>query len=358
MADKERWITLKSGKKVKLDENGTIIAGFHGFLGKNIKRLKTEKEDRTLQPYSKPSKSINEYLKENNNDIVKAANQYIKENFAGKYVTTIINGREQDILFTGNSGSELTKYIKTKNKIYFLEDVPEVLQHYTHTEKSKYERKDFPNFHYFSDIIEKEINGKKVKAKIDVHVGINPKSRDENEAYYYHVTKIKDTKKSWKNEQDDSLTSRSFKKESPQHFLYPASDANIRPQYEVVNINIEILEDEPMNKKNTIIFDSKSKRSLTLMALCTWNVPISPKKAWIPIMAMKLSIQKLWALNRIKFILATEKGKSLPKLQRRLTDCPSCGSTTLTVRKIRKESSELAQSVPTAPIMLPICRQA
>lgn len=206
--------------------------------------MKGEQAESELHPFIPPTKKFSEYLKENNNDKTEAVKQYIKENFTGKYITTIINNREQEVLFTGRSVEELRKYADGY-KAYFIEDIPNVLQHYKDTQPgSEKHKKDFPYFHYFEDVVEKEIKGKKQKAKITVHVGARAKSRDVNEAYFYAATKIQDTKKVGLFLGDSLLLSRSSNEEIPKNFINPTCDENIRPQYEIVNINTELLEEK------------------------------------------------------------------------------------------------------------------
>lgn len=155
MAEEKKWITLKSGKKVQLDENGNVTAGFQGFMGKHISKIK-DTETKILQPYSKPEKSFDEYLKENGGNRKEAAKQFFKENLQDKFVSTTINGQPADIHFTGRSGEKFRAFVtEQNNKAYFLEEVPSVLQHYKGSGKLTKERDDFSEFHYFEQTVEK-----------------------------------------------------------------------------------------------------------------------------------------------------------------------------------------------------------
>ncbi len=263
--DKEQWITLKSGKKVKLDENGNIVAGFQDFLGKNISKIK-DVQTTELKPYAKPSKSFAQYLEEHGGNKKEAAHKYFQENLQGKYVTTTINGQPADIHFTGGSWREFRRKIADSDiKASFLEDVPIVLQHYKGSGSLTKNRDDFSNFYYFEHDVEKEIDGKKIKAGIKVDVGTRKNTENENEAYHYKVTKItEDTKKAGGTAEGYHFTPNGVnepQKEAPSHFSQPALDKNIPVQGEIVNIDIQILEDEAMSRQN-IIMDSASKRSI------------------------------------------------------------------------------------------------
>lgn len=184
-----------------------------------------------MQPFTAPTKSFSEYLKENNNNKIDAVKQYIKENFEWKYIPTVINGKPQDVLFTGRSAEELRKYSDSK-KAYFIEYIPTVLQHYKETKPgSEKHKKDFPNFHYFEHVVEKEIKGKKQKAKIILHVGQRAKSHNVNEAYFYGVTKVsEDTKKVGSFRWDNGLfLSRSPKDDVHKNFFDPTCDSTPNP---------------------------------------------------------------------------------------------------------------------------------
>lgn len=266
MAEKDEvWITLESGKKIQLDENGYVIKGFSGFMGKHITQIK-DHEEKILEPYGKTAKSFDDYLKENNNNRKEAAKQFFKENLQDKYVTATINGQEAYIHFTGKSWQEFRRKIDTDEiKASFLENVPEVLQHYKNSGKLTKERDDFSEFHYFEHIVEKNVNGNTVKAKIKVDVGSRKDSSNENEAYHYKATDItEDTKKAGaiaRGYRLPSFEGKEFHKETPPHLSQPAFDKNIPQQGEIVNIDIQILEGKAMDRQN-ILMDSKSKRSI------------------------------------------------------------------------------------------------
>ncbi len=263
--DRGQWITLKSGKKVKLDENGNVIAGFQGFMGKNISKIK-DVQTTELKPYTKPSKSFAQYLEEHGGNKKEAAHKYFQENLQGKYVTTTINGQPADIHFTGKSWQEFRKRIDTDaTKSAFLEDVPNVLKNYKGSGKLTKERDDFSKFHYFEQTVEKNINGRPVKAEVKVDVGARKEAENDNEAYHYRTEEItEDEKKPVLSLEVTSyplIEGKEFPKETPPHLSQPALDKNIPVQGEIVNIDIQILEDETMSRQN-IIMDSASKRSI------------------------------------------------------------------------------------------------
>lgn len=305
--DKEQWITLKSGKKVKLDENGNVIAGFQGFMGKNISKLKEESKFEN-KPYSKPSKNFETYLQENGNDKTKAAREFFRENLQDKYVTTTINGQPADIHFTGASWRKIKMNIGNDEiKANFLEDVPNVLQHYKGSGSLTKNRDDFSEFHYFEQSIEKNINGKPVRAKIQVDVGVRKGSKNENEAYSYLVKNIaQDNKKS----HFERL--KEFKPNgTPSHFSNMAFDKNIPVQYEIVNIEITELEDE-MNRHD-LAMDSASKRSIDQNGFMHVEISNITKESVDPYRGYEIPRAKAFGLDPDKIYMGYRSGEELKK---------------------------------------------
>ena len=46
----DQWITLSNGRRIMIDAEGTVKAGFHDFLGKKVSELKTtEKKGKPLE---------------------------------------------------------------------------------------------------------------------------------------------------------------------------------------------------------------------------------------------------------------------------------------------------------------------
>lgn len=313
--EKEQWITLKSGKKVKLDENGNVIAGFQGFMGKNVSKLKEESKFKN-KPYSKSGKNFETYLQENGNDKTKAAREFFRENLQDKYVTTTINGQPADIHFTGGSWQEFRRKIAdSETKASFLEDVPDVLQHYKTSKGLSHARDDFSKFHYFEHEVEKEINGKKIKAGIKVDVGTRKNTENENEAYHYKVTKItEDTKKAGGTAEGYHFTPNGInepQKEAPSHFSQPALDKNIPVQYEVVNIEITELEDE-MNRHD-LAMDSASKRSIDQNGFMHVEISNITKESVDPYRGYEIPRAKAFGLDPDKIYMGYRSGEELKK---------------------------------------------
>ena len=67
MAEKERWITTSSGKRVKLDKDGKVILGFQGFIGKHISKLGEVAE---IRKFATPQKDLSQYIKENKDTLI------------------------------------------------------------------------------------------------------------------------------------------------------------------------------------------------------------------------------------------------------------------------------------------------
>lgn len=312
--DKEQWITLKSGKKVKLDENGNVIAGFQGFMGKNISKIK-DVQTTELKPYAKPSKSFAQYLEEHGGNKKEAAHKYFQENLQGKYVTATINGQPTDIHFTGTTWQEIKKNIeKHPIKANFLENVPEVLQHYKGSGSLTKNRDDFSEFHYFEQAIEKNINGKPVKAKIQVDVGVRKGSKNENEAYHYKASELtEDTKKARMFAEGSGYHFISDRPSNwvPSRLIHLALDKNIPLQYEVVNIEIEILEDE-MNRHD-LAMDSASKRSIDQNGFMHVEISNITKESVDPYRGYEIPRAKAFGLDPDKIYMGYRSGEELKK---------------------------------------------
>ncbi len=315
--DKEQWITLKSGKKVKLDENGNVIAGFQGFMGKNISKIK-DVQTTELKPYAKPSKSFAQYLEEHGGNKKEAAHKYFQENLQGKYVTTTINGQPADIHFTGKSWQEFRKRIDAETtKASFLEDVPNVLQHYKGSGNLTKERNDFSEFHYFEQPVEKTVNGKSVKAKIQVDVGVRKGSENENEAYHYRTKEItEDAKKpelSLEVTAYPPIEGKEFPKETPPHFSQPALDKNIPVQYEIVNIEITVLELEDEMNRHDLAMDSASKRSIDRNGFMHVEISNITKESVDPYRGYEIPRAKAFGLDPDKIYMGYRSGEELKK---------------------------------------------
>ena len=273
MPEKEKWITLKSGKKVQLDENGVIIAGFPGFMGKHISKI-GEKEKSVLQPYEQPRKKFESYLQENNGDREKAAKQFFDENLRDKFISTTIDGKNSDIHFTGTSWQKSKMNIKNHPiKANFLEDIPEVLQHYKISGDPDYTR----------DATEITQDTKKLVQALEGNYALNG---------------------------------------TPSRFSQPAHDKNIRPQYEVVNIEIDILEDAPMNNKRTVSFDSKSKRSFDINGFMHVELSNLTKESVDPYYGYEIVNSEALGFEPEKIYFGYRKGEELAKAAQSFNGLP------------------------------------
>lgn len=325
MAENEKWITLKNGKRVKLDENGTVIAGFPDFMGKNIKRLKGLKIGE-LTSFTKPSKSFEKYLQENNGDKTEAFTRYFNDNFLNKYISTKMEGQDVDILFTAATRREFRRKIDSGLKASFLDDIPEVLQYYKNSDELTHKRNDFSEFIYFEHVIEKEIKGKKVKATVNLNVGKVKNSENEYRAHHYYVNKIaEDTKKTSVTAESHHFTPaevNEFQNGTLSRLLQLAFDENIRPQYEIVNIEIDIPEDEPMNNKKTVIFDSKSKRSFDINGFMHVELSNLTKESVDPYFGYEIVNSEALGFEPDKIYFGYRKGEELAKAAQSFNGLP------------------------------------
>ncbi len=317
MPEEKKWITI-NGTAVPLDENGNL----EGKVGNKIEKQKTSN---VLTPYQKPAKSFSEYLKENGNDKEKAAYQFFKDNLQDRSVQTKINGIEADILFTGGTWREFKQCIGSQKhyKAEFLEDVPDVLQHYKDKGGLKHSSNVFSDFHYFENTIEKEINGKPVKAKVSVDVGTR-KDDKTLQAHSYFVSTDSAIEKGKSHDEHWRIThyqSNEHRKGLPPRLSSMAFDKNIRPQYEIVNIEIDILEDEPMNKR-TVIFDSKSKRSFDINGFMHVELSNLTKESVDPYWGYEIVNSEALGLEQDKLYYGYRKGEELKKAAQTFNGLP------------------------------------
>lgn len=331
MADKEKWITLKNGKKVKLDENGTVIAGFPEFMGKNVSDLGDTTE---VKKYSPPRKTLSSYLSENN-DKRKAAEDYFEDNLQNTYVKTrTSDGKELDIHFTKNTAGKLYDNLtKDPDLSYFVSDLPNVLQHFSHDGKNTKPRTDYDGFYYFEKKITKTIpqegknkdKTKKITAIVKIDVGIRRNRIDFYEAYSTSKKIAKDKKNSCVPEyerldqRENPAAATVGKSSSHQKCNY---NKNIPIQGEVVNINIEILEDEPMNNNKNVIFDSKSKRSFDINGFMHVELSNLTKESVDPYFGYEIVNSEALGFEPDKIYFGYRKGEELKKAAQTFNGLP------------------------------------
>lgn len=188
-ADGERWVTLSNGKRCKLDGEGTVIAGFEGFVGKNVSDLGQPKTE--IKPYSRPVKTFGEYLEEakqagDKNAHVKAARQFYKDNLQNTFVATSAGEHgDIDVHFSGKGWNKLSYEMESNPlKAALVEDIPDILKSYSHSGRNTKPRSDYKGFHYFEKTIKKEIKGTSKTVKVKVDVGIRRDSQGGYEVYH------------------------------------------------------------------------------------------------------------------------------------------------------------------------------
>lgn len=309
MPEEKKWITI-NGAAVPLDENGNL----EGKVGNKIEEQKTSN---VLTPYQKPAKSFSEYLKENGNDKEKAAYQFFKDNLQDKSVQTKINGIEADILFTGGTWREFKQCIGSQKhyKAEFLEDVPDVLQHYKDKGGLKHSSNVFSDFHYFENTIEKEINGKPVKAKVSVDVGTR-KDDKTLQAHSYFVSTDSAIEKEKSHDEHRRIThyqSNEHRKGLPPRLSSMAFDKNIPVQYEIVNIEITILEDDKNMNRHDLAMDSASKRSIDQNGFMYVEISNITKESVDPYRGYEIPRAKAFGLDPDKIYMGYRIGEELKK---------------------------------------------
>lgn len=310
--DKEQWITLKSGKKVKLDENGNVIAGFHEFMGKNASELG---EGREIKKYSPPSKTLHEYIK-NSKSPAKAAEHYFKDNLQNTYVQTKINGKDIEVLFTGKTGRKLRDNLNSNPELaYFVDTFPSVLEHYLKSGGNKKPREDFEGFHYFQKAVTKNINGEKVTAKIKMDVGIRQNHTETYEDYSASLAKDKKIgciSSEYLRYQRENPAAATVGKPigTPEKQPY---GSNIKGQYEIVNIEITILEDDKNMNRHDLAMDSASKRSIDQNGFMHVEISNITKEGVDPYRGYEIPRAKAFGLDPDKIYMGYRSGEELKK---------------------------------------------
>ncbi len=311
MAEDKKWITLKSGKRVKLDENGNVIAGFQGFMGKNVSELG---EGREIKKYSPPSKTLHGYMKGSKNP-KKAAEQYFADNLKNTFVKTKINGKEAEVLFTGKTGNKLKDNINNQPELaYFVDSFPSVLESYSHSGGNTKPREDFESFHYFQKTVTKNVNGKNVTVKIKLDVGVR---KEHIETYEdYSASLIKDKKigcivNEYLRDQRENPAAATVGKSIGTSAKQPYEN-NIPQQGEIVNIDIQILEDEAMSRQN-IIMDSASKRSIDRNGFMHVELCNITKESVDPYRGYEIPRSKEFGFDPDKIYMGYRSGEELKK---------------------------------------------
>ncbi len=133
-------------------------------------------------------------------------------------------------------------------------------------------------------------------------------SKNENEAYSYLVKNItQDNKKS----HFERL--KEFKPGgTPSHFSNMALDKNIPVQYEIVNLEIEILEDKPMNRHD-LAMDSASKRSIDRNGFMHVEISNITKESVDPYRGYEIPRSKEFGFDPDKIYMGYRSGEELKK---------------------------------------------
>lgn len=306
MAEKERWITTSSGKRVKLDKDGKVILGFQGFIGKHISKLGEVAE---IRKFATPQKDLSQYIKENK-DTLTAAEKYLEENIQNTYVRSKIKGEDVDVLFTKKTIDKFGNNLRTnKNITYFVEELPNILKENPRFEPNKKERKDFNGFYRFEKEVVKQIPKiendqvvfEKVKAKMHLDVGIRADSKKTYEAYSMGMDKKIGCIQSYAEAIHDSSTRQEYN-----------HDERIYQVGEVVNIEIEILEDKPMNRHD-LAMDSASKRSIDQNGFMHVEISNITKESVDPYRGYEIPRSKEFGFDPDKIYMGYRSGEELKK---------------------------------------------
>ena len=229
MDAKYRWVTLKSGKKVRLNKNGYVTAGFGGFVGKHISECGSiEKRLRYVNPKKKITSYIDEARQKFGNGIKAqrvAADNYYLENLQDRYVDSNFGKGRMQIHFTGRGRSELRKNIQSGTfDVRALPFVTEVLKakYYWRKGENTKPRKDYDGFHYFRAKV--RVDGKIRTMRVDV--GIRKDSKNIYEAYNLSL--------------DEKKRNLELRRETARPRLSNDSDSDtLQVKYEFVNAYFE-----------------------------------------------------------------------------------------------------------------------
>lgn len=149
-------------------------------------------------------------------------------------------------------------------------------------------------------------------------------SKNENEAYHYKASELtEDTKKARMFAEGSGYHFISDRPSNwvPSRLIHLALGKNIRPQYEIVNIDIQILEDEAMSRQN-IIMDSASKRSIDRNGFMHVEISNITKESVDPYRGYEIPRAKAFGLDPDKIYMGYRGGEELKKRRTRSTDCP------------------------------------
>lgn len=134
--------------------------------------------------------------------------------------------------------------------------------------------------------------------------------------------------------------------------------AHLTPQYEIVNIEIDILEDEVMNNKRTVIFDSKSKRSFGINGFMHVECSNLTKESVDPYWGYEIVNSEALGLEQDKLYYGYRKGEELKKAAQTFNGLPLMRDHHFDSAEKPQREFRVGAVVLTVPTMLLTCRQA
>lgn len=220
----DQWVTLSNGSRIMIDAEGTVKAGYHGFLGKKVSDLKSsEKGGKPLTVTSKqrllhPKKKLpdaTKYIEARWSQLQKtekdesgkplterkarerAAREYFRNNLQGCFVETTVKGKPAQVHFTGKTWSEFFKDPNNFDvKVALLPKLPDLIRKGMKTAEYQLPHnyhKDFDGFYHIETKIPDPRDGNK-KLLVIMDVGKTAKSDEDYNQYFYTARAAQDKK--------------------------------------------------------------------------------------------------------------------------------------------------------------------
>ena len=211
----DHWVTLNNSRRVLLDKDGTVKAGFSGFVGKKVSELQTSKRDKkpptveyshtALHPQKRlPDatkyvdaswKQIQQTEKDGNGQPLterkareRAAKNYFRENLQNKFVETFIGKDPVQVHFTAKTWSEFFKDPNNFDvKVAIMPKLPDIIRKNMKTapyQLPKHVHEDFDGFYHIEAKIPDPRNGTK-DLMVYMDIGKNAKSQEDYTQYFY-----------------------------------------------------------------------------------------------------------------------------------------------------------------------------
>jgi len=222
----DHWVTLSNGRRVMLDSEGTVKAGFKDFIGKSLSDINAppkDKKDAKPKPITIEHKNTVLHPKEkipNATDYVEknwqkeqsankgmtedkarraAARKYFRTYLQDRYVETTIGGQPAQIHLTGKTWSEFFKDPHNfEAKVAVLQKLPELIRKGAKTAQfqlPKHDHKDFDGFYHIEQKIPDPRDGTK-KLLVILDVGKTARAKEDYNQYFYTAHTTSDAKKS------------------------------------------------------------------------------------------------------------------------------------------------------------------